>query len=255
MSIRSITSWVSSLATIERPSGLRNASSAANDWLAGTAPTAVGKRHQTFPARSTTSSLALPRSAMRNPPGNAPAPGAAGAVDARADADPAGDPPRGVADPLPTAPGRFASAWAEGTAGPGVVADPCPHAATKSRIAPAAGRTVRHGRRDMRPKSFMPRNATRRTRPVVRSWPNLHLVRTAAQHGRAAGRPAEGALPRMTGERAPGPLGRPGPLSRLRARLAAYGCRTRLVVDQKVFRVAAPGALTMCPSQMPYQLP
>src|SRR5665811_1512370 len=150
MSIRSITSCVSSFATIVRPSGARNASSAANAWPAGTAP-AVGKRHQMRPVRSMARSRPLPLSATRKPPGKVPPADEPAVV-----AGPAAEAWPGCAGPPAAAPGRVAPAWVGARVGAGVGAGvgaatgACPQAATMSRIAPVARRAVRRGMRGTR---------------------------------------------------------------------------------------------------------
>src|SRR5450759_3962862 len=151
MSIRSITSCVSSFATIVRPSGARNASSAANAWPAGTAP-AVGKRHQMRPVRSMARSRPLPLSATRKPPGKVPP-----ADEPAVAAGPAAEAWPGCAGPPAAAPGSAAPAWVAARVGAGVgaVTAACPQAATMSRIAPVARRAVRRGMRGRRVGSFM----------------------------------------------------------------------------------------------------
>src|SRR5450759_5961880 len=143
MSIRSITSCVSSFATIVRPSGARNASSAANAWPAGTAP-AVGKRHQMRPVRSMARMRPFPLSATRKPPGKVPP-----ADEPAVAAGPAAEAWPGCAGPPAAAPGRVAPAWVAARVGAGVGAATaaCPQAETMSRIAPVARRTVRRGMR------------------------------------------------------------------------------------------------------------
>ena len=82
MSIRSITWWASSLATIVRPSGAMNASSAEKRWPLGRLP-ATGNRHRTCFASSTIRSRPLPRSAISKPSPNRPA--ADGGIDGAAE--------------------------------------------------------------------------------------------------------------------------------------------------------------------------
>ncbi len=69
MSIRTMTSCSSSLATMVLPSGEMKASSAANRWPGARLPR-TGKRQSTFPLSSTNSNRPLPRSAMRRPAPN-----------------------------------------------------------------------------------------------------------------------------------------------------------------------------------------
>src|SRR5664279_1048264 len=155
MSIRSITSWVSSFATIVRPSGERNASSAANDWPAGTAPaTEVGNRHQIFPVRSIASRRPLPRSAMRKPPGKPEPTDEAddGIGDGLATGSGPGD-PDGLPDGLPDAVVDVAPA-ATGAIVDGLTT-PWPQAATASRITPRASARTGRGRRFGRRGSCM----------------------------------------------------------------------------------------------------
>src|SRR5450759_2993300 len=152
MSIRSITSCVSSFATIVRPSGARNASSAANAWPAGTAP-AVGKRHQMRPVRSIARSRPLPLSATRKPPGKVPpADEPADGLAAGAAAGLAAEAWPSCAGPPAAAPGSVAPAWVAARVGAGVGAATaaCPQAATMSRIAPVARTAVRRGMRGTR---------------------------------------------------------------------------------------------------------
>src|SRR5450756_406152 len=151
MSIRSITSCVSSFATIVRPSGARNASSAANAWPAGTA-SAVGKRHQMRPVRSMARMRPLPRSATRKPPGKVPP-----ADEPAVAAGPAAEAWPGCAGPPAEAPGSVAPAWVASRVGAavGAATAACPQAATMSRIAPVARRAVRRGMRGRRVGSFM----------------------------------------------------------------------------------------------------
>src|ERR1700704_17564 len=93
ISIRSTTSWLSSLAVIVRRSGARNASSALNRWPFGRLPE-VGKRHRIAPASLTMRRRPFPRSAMSRPRPNRPA--LPGPIDAEDDGGvrdgPAGDP-------------------------------------------------------------------------------------------------------------------------------------------------------------------
>src|SRR5436853_531974 len=71
MSIRSITSCASSLATIVLPSGAMNASSAENRCPLGRLP-GPGNDQATRPLSVTTRSRPLPRSAISRPPGKWP---------------------------------------------------------------------------------------------------------------------------------------------------------------------------------------
>src|SRR5439155_23137000 len=74
MSIRSMTWWASSFATIVLPSWARKASSAENRWPFGRLP-AAGNRQRIRWTSSTTRRRPLPRSAIRSPRPNRPASG------------------------------------------------------------------------------------------------------------------------------------------------------------------------------------